>query len=142
MPTPLAASLRLLVALFAISLLPATCRLRPGFARGCSRNGKLRDDSRATQRRLRLPSWLDRIRRCNGRSSGLMQQFENKSNDVAGWLVKVIATVLFYDISKPFVDEGQELGLAAVVAYLVLAATFFTLLTGFLNVRGSSTRSS
>ncbi|MBA3314946.1 MAG: alanine:cation symporter family protein [Planctomycetaceae bacterium] len=64
-----------------------------------------------------------------------MKRFENKANDAAGWLVNVIATVLFYDISKPFVAEGQEWGLAAVVAYLVLAATFFTLLTGFLNLR-------
>lgn len=66
---------------------------------------------------------------------GLMARFESKANDAAGWLVNVIATVLFYDISKPFVPEGQEWGLAAVVAYLVLAATFFTLLTGFLNIR-------
>ncbi|MDQ3332107.1 MAG: hypothetical protein M3552_15890, partial [Planctomycetota bacterium] len=54
---------------------------------------------------------------------GFMKRFENKANDAAGWLVNVIATVLFYDISKPFVAEGQEWGLAAVVAYLVLAAT-------------------
>ena len=66
-----------------------------------------------------------------------MERFEAALNDAAGRVNEVVGSVLFYDLSKRFLRDGQEpLGLAAVVAYLVCAATFFTLWTGFLNVRG------
>ena len=67
---------------------------------------------------------------------GTMQRFESRVNDAAGWLAEKIAAVLFFDLSTLFLPEGSEpWGLAAVVAYLVLAATFFTFWTGFLNIR-------
>lgn len=68
-------------------------------------------------------------------ATGPMQRFENRINDAAGWIKSKIEKYLFYDISKPFLPEGEGMGLAAVVAYLVLAATFFTLWTRFLNIR-------
>ena len=66
---------------------------------------------------------------------GPMQQFEDRLNDVAGKANGLLGSVLFYDLSSPFVGDGKGLGFAAVVVYLVCAATFFTLLTGFLNLR-------
>jgi AGCS family alanine or glycine:cation symporter len=65
-------------------------------------------------------------------SRSLMQRID----DAAGWVAGKIAAVLFFDLSKLFVPAGSEWGLAAVVAYLVVAATFFTFWTGFLNIRG------
>jgi alanine or glycine:cation symporter, AGCS family len=134
MPTPLAASLRLLVAVFAISLLPATC----AFAQDESQNETTATSSGSAAGDAETPSSPDESAAADlapDEAVGLMQRFENLLNDGAGYVVKKIAAVLMYDISKPFVPEGQEWGLAAVVAYLVLAASFFTLLTGFLNIR-------
>ena len=66
-----------------------------------------------------------------------MRRFEDRLNDAAGKLVQPIAAVLFFDLSTLFLPEDAEpWGLAAVVLYLITAATFFTLWTGFLNIRG------
>ena len=137
MPTPLAVSLRLVVAFIAIGFLSATS----ASAQETSESAAATTNSEATASDAETGSPTEETASAADVDDGpveapsLMTRFENKANDAAGRLVKAIATVLFYDISKPFVPAGQEWGLAAVVAYLVLAASFFTLLTGFLNVR-------
>ncbi|MFH5802589.1 alanine/glycine:cation symporter family protein [Alienimonas sp. DA493] len=54
-------------------------------------------------------------------------------NEGAGAVAGAMATVMFYDLSSPFMEE--PIGLAAVVVMLVLAAIFFTVYTGFINLR-------
>ena len=64
--------------------------------------------------------------------------FEGAVNDVSGAVAGWMAAVMFYDLSDPFVRAGvldEPLGLAAVVVLLVCAAIFFTVYTGFINLR-------
>lgn len=69
---------------------------------------------------------------------GAMKRLEEQVDGAAEVLKNWLAAVLFYDLSRPFMElkEGEKgLGISAVVAYLVVAATFFTLWTRFLNIR-------
>ncbi|MEM9701935.1 MAG: alanine/glycine:cation symporter family protein, partial [Planctomycetota bacterium] len=62
-----------------------------------------------------------------------VEGWQGEVDNVAGKIAGGMAAVMFYDLSSPFMKK--PIGLAAVVVLLVSAAIFFTVYTGFINLR-------
>lgn len=84
----------------------------------------------AVENEIEQPS--DQPKRDAAAEKGWMQSID----DGAGKVSKAVGDVMFYDLSEPFMKEGEKgVGLAVVVVMLVTASIFFTVYMGFINIR-------